>query len=78
MSNESYNGWRNRSTWLINLWFSPNPSDLEWIQESLEERVNELSNSGDIMDQFLADHINLQEIDWQELAEHLEEEVDDE
>ena len=73
MSNDStYNGWSNHSTWLVNVWFSPTSSDLEGIKESLEQKVNDLANSGDIMNQFLSDQINLEEIDWKELAEHLE------
>jgi hypothetical protein len=73
MSNDTtYNGWRNRSTWLVNLWFTPSSSDLEWIREALEERVGELANSKNTIDNFLSDLINLQAIDWNELAEHLE------
>jgi len=73
VSNDStYNGWSNHSTWLVNVWFSPTSSDLEGIKESLEQKVNDLANSGDIMNQFLSDQINLEEIDWKELAEHLE------
>ena len=68
----TYNGWRNRTTWLVNLWFEPNAHhELEAIKESLEQRVNDLANSKSIVDQFLADHINIEKIDWHELAEHL-------
>ena len=68
----TYNGWSNHSTWLVNVWFNPTSSDLEGIKESLEQKVNDLANSGDIMNQFLSDQINLEEIDWKELTEHLE------
>ena len=68
----TYNGWRNRSTWLVNLWFNPSSSDLEWIKDALEEWVSDLTNSKNVIDNFFADQINLQEIDWKELAEHLE------
>lgn len=73
MSNDTtYNGWRNQSTWLVNLWFTPSSSDLEWIREALEERVGELANSENKIDNFLSDLIDLQAIDWNELAKHLE------
>jgi len=53
---------------------------LDWIQETLETRVNQLADSVDVFDKFLADHINLAEIDWDELREALtddEDELDD-
>jgi|TARA_R100000479_G_C6260396_1_gene155716 hypothetical protein len=73
MKNTTYNGWTNRSTWLINLWYEPHTeSDLDWIKEELEERVNSLSNSENVCDKILADMLNLQEVDWDELKEHVE------
>ena len=74
------NGWKNRSTWLIKIWFEPEAQDLDWIQDTLETRVNQLADSTDVFDKFLADHINLAEIDWDELREALtddEDELDD-
>jgi len=50
------NGWKNRSTWLIKIWFEPEAQDLDWIQETLETRVNQLADSVDVFDKFLADH----------------------
>jgi hypothetical protein len=68
-----YNGWTNRSTWLINLWYEPNTtSDLDWIKEELEEKVDNLSNGECVTDKILADMIDLQDINWDELKEHIE------
>ena len=68
-----YNGWTNRSTWLINLWYEPNTtSDLDWIKGELEEKVDNLSNGECVTDKILADMIDLQDINWDELKEHIE------
>ena len=69
----TYNGWTNRSTWLINLWYEPNTtSDLDWIKDELEEKVDNLSNGECVTDKILADMIDLQDINWDELKEHIE------
>ena len=73
MNDTKYNGWSNRSTWLINLWYEPHTKDvLDWIKEELEERVTALADSRNVCDRILADMLNLQEIDWDELKEHVE------
>ena len=68
-----YNGWTNRSTWLINVLYEPfTRLDLDWIKDELEQKVADLANSELVTDKILAGMINLQEIDWDELKEHLE------
>ena len=66
-----YNGWTNRETWLVNVWFDPmTKSDLDAIREQLEEAVDDLPG-------YLSDFINLEAIDWRELAEHLDDKEED-
>jgi hypothetical protein len=75
MTDNTYNGWANRATWLVNIWFNPETKDqVEMIKEDLEQTVADLANSGTVCNKFLADLINLQEVDWDELKEHMEEE----
>lgn len=68
-----YNGWRNRETWLVNLWFGDFFLDMdkdeiteEFIEEFIEEHVFEKIDRSS----FLADMIDLTAIDYQELVEH--------
>jgi len=72
MTNNTYNGWTNRATWLINVWYSPTTADLDWIKDELENRVADLANSDSMSDRVLADMINLNEVNWDELADSLE------
>lgn len=60
-----YNGWSNRETWLVNVWFNPeSKDDLECAKEFLEEAYDELP---DVMKDFCAIHM----IDWDELKENV-------
>ena len=72
MSNTKYNGWTNRETWLVNLWFEiETHSDLEQVKETLENAIDECPP-------FLRDFIYDCSINWEELESHIEEESEEE
>jgi len=79
------NGWSNKETWLVELWFGDyfaelaregvelNANDLQSIvEEMLEEQMPQTG--------LLADFVNdsLREVNWHELAEHYQVEEEEE
>ena len=70
MAHDTYNGWTNRATWLINVWFNPESrADVESAREQFEDAVDQLPA-------FMADFID-QDINWTELLDHFEDEESD-
>ncbi len=62
----AYNGWSNRETWLINVWFNPETEDdVDFAKETLE---NDIENLPDYLKDFIDDGV----IDWDELKEALD------
>lgn len=63
-----YNGWTNKETWLVSVWFNPETvEDVEMAKELIESEIEALtSNQG-----FMCDLINsaTHEINWNELKE---------
>ena len=58
-----YNGWTNRETWLVGLWFEPETiSDVNYLEEYLSEEHEKLPG-------FFKDCIDLDAINWEELRE---------
>ena len=65
-----YNGWTNRATWLINVWFEPqSKDDVMSARDTFEQAVREISAESNWMGDFIDTDIN-----WDELMEHFEEE----
>jgi hypothetical protein len=62
------NGWTNRATWLVNVWFSPESrDDVERARGVIEEAEDNLPD-------FLKDFLCTSEINWEELLSHFEDE----
>jgi hypothetical protein len=75
MTNYTYNGWKNRETWLVNVWYGDNwtcRDDVHLTQYLLEEQVEDLGNG------ILQDMIDLGCIDWETLREHAHTEDEEE
>ena len=83
---ETYNGWSNRETWLVNLYFGD--AFEEYIREEIEENENKWDayNIGKAYEEFvlssieeelenlspfLSDFIDLSKIEWYELGENV-------
>tara|TARA_R110000744_G_scaffold359608_1_gene466936 strand:+ start:892 stop:1101 length:210 start_codon:yes stop_codon:yes gene_type:complete len=66
-----YNGWSNKETWLVNLWYNPETkSDIDYIEETLEsDLIDKLGDASNIY----MDFINFNLIDWDELRNNQDE-----
>ena len=68
----TYNGWTNRATWLVNVWFNPeSAADVQMARETIEE-------ASDNIPDFLRDFLCTDEINWDELESHFSEEEEEE
>tara|TARA_R100000808_G_scaffold5485_2_gene16667 strand:- start:486 stop:701 length:216 start_codon:yes stop_codon:yes gene_type:complete len=69
---EKYNGWTNRETWLVNLWFDPvSKSDIDYLEETIESDFYELIGTSASI---YADMIDFNVINWDELRDYYEDE----
>jgi hypothetical protein len=67
MKDHTYNGWTNRATWLVNVWFNPETrEDVESARYAIEEAEESIPD-------FMRDFLCTSEINWTELLEHFEE-----
>lgn len=63
-----YNGWSNRETWLVNLWFGDNwetAEDVEMCEEYIDDEIAKLPG-------WIQDFIDTHAIDWEELKDNVE------
>ena len=89
MNDNTYNGWKNRETWCVGLWWNECPIESveadtkEEATEALAEQLESLFD--DIMDQdeipsngLLVDLLQgaCAKIDWREIAEHWIEDIE--
>ena len=65
-----YNGWTNRETWLVNVWYNPeSKEDIDYLEETLEDEFYELvGGSANIYTDLIDFHV----INWDELREHFD------
>jgi hypothetical protein len=80
MSNE-YNGWTNRETWLVNIWFmdgidGSEPVSAEYLQEYVEDYVELMLGQADESG-FIADMLDMSGINWIELADNHNSELEE-
>ncbi len=70
---DKYNGWTNRETWLVNVWYNPESrEDVEYARADLEEKRDAMGYS------CIADMCGLSRVNWDELLEHFPEEEEEE
>ena len=68
MNDRTYNGWTNRATWLVSVWFSPQTrDDVELARDVIEEAEDNLPD-------FMRDFLCTDEINWDELMNQFEDE----
>ena len=73
MSDSTYNGWTNRETWLVNVWFNPeSKADVEFARDMLDEQYDSLP------DGVLKDMIDINAINWDKLLSCFDDVEDDE
>lgn len=89
MDQQSYNGWTNHATWLVNLWLTNDQYTEEGLRmavrygghEGLKDYVYELlDDSGIASDTMWYDMITscLSDVDWREIAGHYQDDTNDE
>lgn len=82
----AYNGWKNRETWLVNIWFGDGFAALQedgvnltpgFIEEEVEAYIDEILGRGNGDAGFIRDMMDIGAIDYEALASHYAPEVAD-
>lgn len=79
MTDNTCNGWRNAATWTVGLWFNDQWAKMaedgieitpELCRDDVENYVEELIGKVQGGNGFVWDMLDLNAVDWDELAEH--------
>ena len=83
MTDISCNGWRNAATWTVNVWFGDTWAEMtedvlnpynsitaDFCREMVEEYVYDLIGRDSTTAGFIWDMLDLNSVDWEELARH--------
>jgi len=79
----TYNGWTNRQTWLINIWFmdgldGQEAVTAEYLQEMVEEYIYDALESVPTNPRnFLQDIMDISDVNWDELADNHNSEIEE-
>ena len=84
MTDNTFNGWRNAATWTVNLWFGDSWAEMaedgldvtaQYCRDSVEDYVRDAIGEDN---GFIWDMLDLNSVDWHELAAHYETLTEDE
>lgn len=73
----TYNGWTNKETWLVNVWFNPeHVADVNHIESMLDDMIEDATDGAGIIGDFL--RMCEAEVNWYELRKHMHDFEDEE
>lgn len=64
MSNDTYNGWANKPTWLVNLWMTNDEGGEAWLREQVEQAIDDSDGDRDDAVSALADALEEQHAEY--------------